>query len=789
VGWSDEVIENTNLAQAALQAADRIAITDAGGKIQFVNPAFPKITGHAIQHISERKRIAQDVIDSQALAQSTIDALSSTICVLNEAGTIIAVNQSWKDFAETNRKVHPERDLAGSHVHDNFGEGVNYLEVCDRVIGPDAEEAAAVARGIRSVLCGDSEQYTREYSCDSPDEKRWFIGKVTRFFTHGLTRVVIEHINISERKQSEALLRETADGLATAIEALRLSEDHYRTVFQTSIDGIAISQMSDGVYLDVNKAFLDLMGFAREDIIGNSSLKLNFWVDSSVRQDMVAALRKHSCFRDVKTQYVKKSGDIIWLTISGSTIEILGVPCILSVLSDISAAKIAEDEIRNLVFYDTLTHLPNRRLLVDRLRKTMEASMQSHRMGALLLVVLDNFKIIKDTLGHQTGDLLLQEVARRLRSCVRETDTVARLGGDEFVVMLEDLGKMSEGAATHAGGVAEKILFTVSRPYLLARRECHSTSSIGIIVFGDRPVTANEVLQRADIALDQAKAAGRNTMCFFTPALQVAVNARAALEDDLHRALKTDQFVLYYQPQVDHGHLIGAEALVRWKHPQRGLVPPDKFIPLAEATGLIVPLGSWVLETACAQIAKWADRKETSDLTVAVNISAREFRQLDFVERVLAVLDRTRANPFNLKMELTESMLVDNVEATIQTMTKLQSYGLKFSLDDFGTGFSSLSYLRRLPLDQFKIDRSFVRDMLVDATSGAIAQTIISLGKVMGLPVIAEGVETQEQRDFLTGLGCHSFQGYLFGRPLPIEEFQLLLPVFASQAGSTMDGD
>jgi len=309
----------------------------------------------------------------------------------------------------------------------------------------------------------------------------------------------------------------------------------------------------------------------------------------------------------------------------------------------------------------------------------------------------------------------------------------------------------------------------------LAGREWHTTCSIGINVFGNQMDDVNEALPQADIAMDQAKAAGRNTIRFFAPALQAAVNARASMEVDLRRAIKTQQFRLYYQPQVDRGNLVGAEALIRWIHPAHGVVPPDRFIPLAEATGLILPLGKWALETACGQIAAWSDRTETANLTVAVNISAREFRQPHFVEQVLSALYLTGANPQRLKLELTESMLVDNIEAVIATMTELRSHGLRFSLDDFGTGYSSLAYLRRLPLDQLKIDRSFVRDMLVDVTSGAIAQTIISLGRAMGLPVIAEGVETEEQRDFLAGLGCHSFQGYLFSRPLPLEEFELLL--------------
>jgi len=449
---------------------------------------------------------------------------------------------------------------------------------------------------------------------------------------------------------------------------------------------------------------------------------------------------------------------------------------------ELQQLKLAHDEIRNLAFFDPLTGLPNRRLLLDRLRQTLAASTRNKRKGALLFVDVDDFKTLNDTLGHHIGDLLLQEIARRISVRIRETDTVARLGGDEFVVLLQDLSEIAGDAAAQARTIAEKILATVDQPYSLAGREWRSSFSVGITVFGDPGVSTTEVLQQADIAMYQAKAAGRNTLRFFAPALQAAVNARAALEEDLRQAIKTDDFLLYYQPQVDRGNLVGAEALLRWKHPQRGFLSPAEFIPLAEETGLIIPLGNWVLDAACKQIAAWAGRKDKAHITVAVNISARQLRDPDFVKNVLTTLDRTGANPKNLKLELTESMFVDDVEGVIAKMTELKSHGLSFSLDDFGTGYSSLAYLRRLPLDQLKIDQAFVRDILVDAGSGAIAQSIISLSKAMGLSVIAEGVETDAQRQFLAQLGCHSFQGFLFSRPVPVGEFELLFPRLAAHA-------
>jgi len=582
---------------------------------------------------------------------------------------------------------------------------------------------------------------------------------------------VVEDIN--KRKAAEA-------SLSKAQEALRLSEVRYRTVFQTSLDCVTIKTLTDGRFIDVNGPFLKLMGFEYEEVIGRTSLELDFWADPRSRDGMAQLLRRDSSFQDFETQYKKRNGEIFWVRISASKIDIDGTPCILSVMRDISYAKAAEEEIWNLAFYDPLTHLPNRRLLLDRLRQALAATTRTERNRALLFVDLDDFKTLNDTLGHQTGDRLLQEVAARLSKSVRECDTVARLGGDEFVVMLEGLSILPDEAATQAEVVGRNILSAIDQPYWLDGHECLSTSSVGITVFGQKSESADAILQQADIAMYQAKAAGRNTMRFFAPALQTAVHARVEMEVELRQALKADQFVLHYQPQVDAAGLIGAEALIRWKHPRRhSLVMPGKFIPIAEQSGLILPLGDWILETAATQIAAWQGRSQTANISISVNISALQFRQPEFVDQVLMALHRAGANPQNLKLELTESMLVDNIEDVISKITNLKSYGIGFSLDDFGTGYSSLSYLKRLPLDQLKIDRSFVRDIVENLGSRAIAQSIISLGRALCLGVIAEGVETEEQRNCLIQLGCHTFQGYLFSCPLPLEEFELLLPVLS----------
>ena len=577
---------------------------------------------------------------------------------------------------------------------------------------------------------------------------------------------LLAHVeSIGERKNLQAA------PVAEEAPAVEAKEDRYRTTFETSPDGVLIAHAEDGKILDVNPAFLEIMYFTREEVLGRTSVELDIWADEADSHKVAESLHEHTGFRDLEVRLRRKNGEIFWGQLSAAYAEFDGEQCIISYIRDVSVAKADEEKIRSMAFYDTLTGLPNRRLLWERLRQALISSIRSGSKHALLFVDLDGFKSLNDTLGHHIGDLLLQETGKRISGCVREVDTVARLGGDEFVIILEDLSQVPEIAAAQARTVGGKILGAIDQPFLLEGRECHTTSSMGITVFGNQSESTNEVLQQADIAMYQAKAAGRNAMFFFAPALQASVNARVALEKDLRQAIRENQFSLYYQPQLDRGLLTGAEALLRWRHPQRGVVTPQDFVPLAEETGLIFPLGNWVLETACTQIASWANRPEGQHLSVAVNVSAREFRQPKFVDQVLGALNRSGANPANLKIELSENMFGENVEEVIAKMSKLKALGVRFSLEDFGTGYSSMSYLKRLPLDQIKIDRAFVSDILKDPISGAVAQAIISFARAMGLSVIAEGVETEEQRAFLAKLGCHAFQGFLFSHPLPLGEF------------------
>ena len=438
--------------------------------------------------------------------------------------------------------------------------------------------------------------------------------------------------------------------------------------------------------------------------------------------------------------------------------------------------QIAHEQIQKLAFFDQLTSLPNRILLLDRLRQAMAASDRSGSHGAILFIDLDNFKTLNDTLGHDMGDLLLKHVGERLGACLRAADTVARLGGDEFVVMLTELSAGDREAAAQVEVVGNKILGALSHTYDLNAVPYRSTSSIGAALFKGSGTITDDLLKQADLAMYKAKAEGRNAFRFFDPTMQVVMLERAALEADLREAIRDGHLLLHYQAQVvGDGRVTGVEALARWPHPRRGMVSPAQFIPLAEDTGLILPLGQWVLQTACTQLAIWANHPDTAHLTIAVNVSAHQFSQSDFVDQVLAILNTTGASPLRLKLELTESLLVANVGQVVEKMFALKAKGIGFSLDDFGTGYSSLAYLKRLPLDQLKIDQSFIRDVLTDPNDASIARTIIALAHSLNLGVIAEGVETMAQRDFLASSGCHAYQGYFFSRPLPLRDFERIL--------------
>jgi diguanylate cyclase (GGDEF)-like protein/PAS domain S-box-containing protein len=570
--------------------------------------------------------------------------------------------------------------------------------------------------------------------------------------------VLVDAINgfVSQREQAE--------------EALRIAA----TAFESQ-QGTTISN-AHNVFLRVNKAFTTITGYSAEEAVGQTpGILASGRHDAAFYEAMTKTLMSQGNWAG-EIWNKRKNGEIYleWLTVSAVKDKNGETTHYVSICSDLSDRVKAQSQIENLAFYDPLTQLPNRRLLLDRLEQALHTSTRHARKSALLFVDLDNFKTLNDTLGHHQGDLLLVQVAQRLKTCIRDGDTLAHLGSDEFVVMLEDLSEDDIEAATKAETVGDKILSTFVPDFALGSGAYHGTPSIGITLFGGGTLESSEQpLKRAELAMFEAKAAGRNTLRFFDTRMQAEVSARAALEADLREAVLQQQLVLYYQPQiVGAGRISGVEALVRWQHPQRGMVSPAEFIPLAEETGLILPVGQWVLDAACSQLAVWEHHPELAHMTIAVNVSARQFQQADFVDTVLATLASTRARPRLLKLELTESMLVGDVEAVIAKMGALKAHGVSFSLDDFGTGYSSLTYLKRLPLAQLKIDQGFVQNIVTDPNDAAIAKMVIALAESMGLAVIAEGVELQAQADFLAHLGCHAYQGYLFSKPVAIAEFE-----------------
>ena len=621
------------------------------------------------------------------------------------------------------------------------------------------EDHAAVAKALEAFKQGTP--FKIEYRIkDSRGNWRWLFDRAVGVQDDN-GDLIVEGLamDISDRKSAENQLQK----LSLAVEQ--------------STGCIVITNLKAEIEY-VNEAFLKVTGYSREEVIGQNPRILHSGkTPLQTYSAMWDVLSKGQPWRGEFSNRKKNGTEYIESVVITPLRQSGGqITHYVAVKEDITQLKAAEQQIQSLVYSDTLTGLPNRRFLMDRIEKTIANSLRHQRHGALLLVDLDNFKVLNDTMGHHQGDLVLQQVAKRLTDCVREGDTVARLGGDEFVVLLEDLSQTAEDAAVQAKVVAEKILTTLNNPYKLNNLVRDCSASIGITLIGEHSEGVEEPLKRADLAMYQSKLAGHNTLRFFEPQMQSAVNARTEFEQGLREALQKNQFVLHYQPQVGAMHQItGVEALVRWQHPQRGLVPPVEFISLAEETNLILPLGYWVLKTACQQLVAWALRPDVAHLTVAVNVSARQFHQKDFVDQVVAVLEHTGAKPERLKLEITESVLLDNVEDIIVKMSALKAMGVGFSLDDFGTGYSSLSYLKRLPLDQLKIDQGFVRDILTDANDAAIAKMVVALAESLGLAVVAEGVETEAQRDFLAGMGCNNYQGYLFSRPLPVVEFEALL--------------
>ena len=565
-------------------------------------------------------------------------------------------------------------------------------------------------------------------------------------------------------------------GFVTDVTGTKAMESELRVAAATfeSQEGILITDAT-GTILRVNRAFTRITGYPESDVVGRrpSVLSSGRHDEAFYQQLWQTLLRDGVWSGEIWNR--RRNGDIFaeWVTISAVRDADGKTSHYVASFTDVTERKETEQRIHHLAFFDPLTNLPNRRLLIDRIRQALAASQRNRQHGAVLFLDLDRFKILNDTRGHDIGDRLLVEVARRLKAGLREDDTVARLGGDEFVVLLQNLGQQAGSAAGTARLVADKIRQALNAPYDLGGHRHLSSSSIGVTLFLGEEQGVDILLKQADVALYEAKAAGRNTARFFDPQMQEDIEARAELESGLREAIGTDALQLHYQPQVDlNGRPIGAEALLRWFPPSGAAISPDRFIPLAGETNLILPLGEWVVRSACHTLQAWATQPELADLVLSINISARQFSQHDFIGQMEEMLDLHDIRPGRLMLELTESAVLHNVDDAIARMKHLKERGVMFALDDFGTGYSSLSHLKRLPVDQLKIDQAFVRDVGVDPEDAAIVRTIVALGRMFGVSVMAEGVETPEQRAFLQACQCEAYQGYLFGRPTRRTDFE-----------------
>lgn len=697
-----------------------------------------------LKDISDRKQVQSETLRLAMRLTTTLASITEAFVTLDRQCCFTYLNQESERLLQ-----RTTGDLLGQEIWRDFGCGVG------RRLQQQLQQSLATNSRV-------------EFEDFYPIIGKWL--EVRAYpFAEGLA-VYFRDVTERRKSQEQLMLLETSisrlNDIVVIAEAVPASEDAPRIVF-------------------VNDAFEQYTGYGRDEMFGNSpTMLLGPNPQLSELHRIAAALQQH---RQVRSELIIYKKDGSWFWVELEIVSVLAPSGQLThwvaVCRDITQRKAAENEIHHLAFYDPLTELPNRQLLMDRLGHVTQSTGTRHH-GALMFIDLDNFKVLNDTLGHHKGDLLLQKVAAQLSSCVRKTDTVARLGGDEFVVMLEDLGDDPDEAAVRTRVVAEKILGQLREPFDLDGHQHYASASIGVTSLSGLHDNVSELLKQADLAMYHAKTLGRNTVCFFDPDMQSAVNAKAAVSTDLRIGLREQQFLVYYQPQVDRlGHVTGVEALLRWQHPERGLVAPAEFIPTAEDTGLILWLGRWALETACEQLVAWAARPETADLSIAVNVSVCQFRHPDFVDMVLAAIARTGIRPQRLKLELTESLLADRMEITLAKMSTLKALGVTLSLDDFGMGYSSLSVLKRLPLDQLKIDKSFVADVLTDPNDAAIARAIIALAHSMSLEVMAEGVETLAQRDFLIEQGCEYFQGYLFARPLPIAQLEAYLLAQPSRAG------
>jgi diguanylate cyclase (GGDEF)-like protein/PAS domain S-box-containing protein len=632
-------------------------------------------------------------------------------------------------------------------------------------IRPDADGQVKAVFELYTDVSADIREIAR-------DSRRLLLGLALSFgLFYGVLLLIVGRADLILRRQYQAI-RENEASIGTknlALEAANLRLHTTASVFERSIEGIVITNPEQRV-IEVNRAFTEITGYTAEESIGGTPRLLSSgWHDDAFYRGMWEAVRTQGYWQGEVTNR-RKTGEVYrqWLTLCADYNDHNEVVCYIGMFYDITEKRLSEERIARLAYYDALTGLANRRLFEDRLENAVLTARRKGTSLAVLFIDLDRFKPVNDSLGHKAGDTLLKQVAARLSGIVRDCDTTARLGGDEFAILLA--GESGERQQVTAA-VAQRILDALAAPFVIEGREIATGASIGISFYPADGSTPEMLIKHADVAMYQAKHGGRNRYRFFLPAMNAGALERLGLEEGLRHALERNEFELYFQPKVctASGILTGAEALLRWRHPERGLVPPGEFIPIAEETGLIVPIGAWVLEQACLRVKEW-EGCLPSGFRIAVNLSARQL-QGEIDETVRELLAATAADPARIELELTESMLMDDTERSIALMDKLAAFGVQLALDDFGTGYSSLAYLKRFPIQKLKIDRSFVSDLPDDRGAIAIVQATIALAHSLGMTVVAEGVETAAQRDFLRVAGCGECQGYLFGAPVPVAQF------------------
>lgn len=703
-----------------------------------------RMTGILID-ITERVQREQHLLASEEKFSTLFQASPDPICVTRiRDGVFIEVNPS---FSQT--FAWPAEDIVGRKSQDiRFWEDGKQrdrlYEKLTRHQSLDNEEARYRTRDERVLTCVISTRFIRV-------DRQLCITTTFR--------------DITQRQQADL--------------ALKASQEKFAKAFHSSPDAITITERDSGRFIEINEGFTRLTGLTSDEAIGRTAAEMNVWAYPEERDAMVEMMRREGRVYHREMHGRHRDGSIILVEVSVESIDLNGMPCLLLTARDIGALKAAQAQIQHLAYHDPLTGLPNRALLLDRLGQQISLLKRHQLQGALLFLDLDHFKHINDSLGHPAGDSVLRLVTARLEASVRQEDTVARLGGDEFVVLLSGLeGKRS--AVTHQVRLlAEKLRQLLAEPMLLDGHRLQVTPSIGIALIPEHGDNPTDLLKRADIALYRAKDSGRNTIQIFRQAMQDAASKRLQLESDLRLAIARGEFEVYFQPQVDarHNRVIGAEALLRWNQQSLGPQSPAKFIEVLEESGLILEVGTWVLSEACHEIARLRQAKllPVEDFQLCVNISPRQFRQSDFVERVEQCVSHSKLPPSMLKLEITEGIVIQNLDDTIGKMRRLKKLGLSFAMDDFGTGYSSLTYLKRLPVDVLKIDQSFVRDATSDPNDAEIIRAIVAMAHSLNLDTIAEGVEQPEQLEFLQQQGCHRYQGYLFSKPLPLAKFQQLL--------------